>query len=141
VQPGAHVLPQPLSPHSFPEHCGTQHIPADVHCWPVAHPQSCGQLRQFSVGSHFMLPQKTSDWHCPERQDEPEGHVPQVPPQPSLPQVFPVQSGWQQTELAHVSPALQPQSLGHALQLSLATGSHVPSPHDGMETHLPASQR
>jgi hypothetical protein len=45
----------------LPEHCGAQQTPAAVHFWPLAHPQSPGQLLQFSPGSQRMLPQRISD--------------------------------------------------------------------------------
>jgi hypothetical protein len=41
----------------LPEHCGAQQTPAAVHLWPFEHPQSLGQLLQFSPGSQRKLPQ------------------------------------------------------------------------------------
>jgi hypothetical protein len=92
-QPGGHWLPQASSPHCFPAHWGAQHAPAAVHSWPFVHAQSPGQLLQFSPGSQIMFPQYASDLHCPERHEDPIGHVPHVPPQPSLPHCLPAQSG------------------------------------------------
>jgi hypothetical protein len=42
-------------------HCGVQQAPATVHFWPFVHPQSAGQLLQFSVGSQTPLPHDPSD--------------------------------------------------------------------------------
>jgi hypothetical protein len=60
-------------------------------------------------------------------------HEPHVPPQPSLPHALPAQFGWQHIAPKHRSPVGHVQSVGHETQSSLTIGSHVPSPHDGIE--------
>jgi hypothetical protein len=96
-----HVLPQPSSPHSLPVHCGVQHLPALVHFCPVVQAQSRAQLLQSSPTWQPFWPQMTSCLQLPITHCEPVGQaaVPHVPPQPSLPQVFPLQLGVQHVAL------------------------------------------
>jgi hypothetical protein len=67
----------------------------------------------------------------------PDAQLPQTPPQPSSPQLLPLQLGVQHCPTTHVPP-LQVQSLGQLSQLSV--GSQLPSPHDACPVHLPLAQ-
>lgn len=65
-------------------------------------PQSSEQVLHDSLAeSQMPSPQTVRGWQRPSgEQRVPDGHEPQLPPQPSFPHCFPVQRGWQgQTHL------------------------------------------
>jgi len=67
----------------------------------------------------------------------PEAQEPHTPPQPSSPQVLPLQLGVQHWAFTQVPP-LHVQSSGQLSQDSF--GSQVPSPQDACDAHLPLMQ-
>ncbi len=86
---------------------------------PPVHGQSPGQLPQVSPVWQVPLPQETSWVHCELWHENPVWQVPQLPPQPSEPQVLPAHCGVQQVPLVvHTCPPLQPQSPAQLAQFS-----------------------
>ena len=124
--------PQPSEPHSLPEHDAVQHEPPTQ--LPVPQPQSM-QLAQVSppAASHTESPQPAESMQLPAEQILPDGQLPQLPAQPSSPQVLPEQAGVQQLPPTQV-PLVQPQSKG---QLSHdSPESQLPLPHWAWVMHL-----
>jgi hypothetical protein len=122
--PGPHgpqVPPHPSDPHCLPAQvaAGSQQVDARQRR-PVEHTQSNGQLEQssFSVGSQDPLPQEGMSTHCPPSHKKPLLQPgAQLPPQPSSPQVLPVQFGTQHAPRKQAWP-LHPQSAGQVSQVS-----------------------
>jgi hypothetical protein len=91
-----------------------------------------------SIGSQVPLPHDAICLQLPLSQMNPMPHPaasPQTPPQPSSPQVLPVQSGMQHFASVHFSPMWHGQSLGHDSQVS--PWSHIPLPQNACFRHLP----
>ena len=179
------VPPQPLSPHSLPPHCATHsqfpliqalpapqaieaplQVPAEqasptVQALPSSQAAELLMYVQAPVESqessvHGFPSLQLQGAHTPDAvQFSVPVHVPQLPPQPSSPQVLPVQSGthWQSPAALHCSltehvPQVPPQPLSpHSLPPHCATHSQfpliqaLPAPQAiGAPLHVPAEQ-
>lgn len=127
------MLPQPFGPQVLPVQFGAQQA-LPWHTWPPGHPQSPGQLPQFSPALHVLSPQET---HCPVGSHVPPTQRPQTEPQPSAPHCFPVQSGMQQVPPGEQLPVMHGQSPWQRLQSS--PNSHTWFPQIACGMHCPFS--
>jgi hypothetical protein len=128
--------PQPSEPQVLPLHCLVQH------CALTQVPDEHAQSVQFAhvspaAASHVAFPHVLDETQLPFWQIVPEAQEPHTPPQPSSPQALPLQLGVQHWALTQVPP-LHAQSSGQLSHDSLA--SHVPSPQDACDAHLPLMQ-
>ena len=123
--------PQALGPQFLPAQFGAQHVPVVRQLCPDAHGQSVTHVEQFSPESHWLFPQKTDAWHVPvAEQFCPLGQLPQLPPHPSSPQIFPLQLGEQHVPFMHFAGLAHRQSL-QPVHVSPSVGSHTPLPQLG----------
>jgi hypothetical protein len=122
----------------LPAQLGVQQLPAVVQVWPGVQAQSCAQLLQFSPVWQPFTPHLISGMHAPSVQSSPSWHIPQVPPQPSLPQCLPAQSGAQQAPRKQTLGA-HGQSPVHELPQS-SPGSQAWFPQVDDTTHSPFEQ-
>jgi hypothetical protein len=127
-----------LEPQVLPEHWGSQQVPLEVHAWPPLHEQSPAQLAQFSPVWQLPLPHTRSSTQLPFVHVEPLAQLPHTPPQPSEPQLLPVQLLVQHCPETQL-PLAQAQSVQFA-QVSPAAMSQVLLPQVEDATQVPPWQ-
>lgn len=129
--------PQPSEPHVLPLQDAEQHAPPKQ--LPESQTQSM-QVEQVSpaAGLHTSSPQSGAGTQAPLSHMLKTAQDPQLPRQPSSPQVFPSHDAEQQLPAMQALPFAQPQSSGQLSQVSPV--SHVELPQPACVMHLFSAQ-